>query len=123
MKHAASEIAYGLDRTWVESVVAGLPPSSAVAYLRLDPERAWERKAGRDLVPYECGLDPACSRENFLAHQRRVLDVLDGWAARFGWQEVDAAQPVEAVVDAVVTGTVGRLTSGAHRAAAETGAR
>ncbi|MFF5897543.1 thymidylate kinase [Streptomyces argenteolus] len=123
MKHAASEIAYGLDRTWVESVAAGLPPSSEVVYLRLDPERAWERKAGRDLVPYECGMDPACSRESFLTHQRRVLDVLDGWAARFGWRELDAAQPVETLVDAVVIGTVGRLTSGTHRVPAHTEAR
>ncbi|KOT30504.1 thymidylate kinase [Streptomyces caelestis] len=125
MKHAASEIAYGLDRAWVESVVAGLPPSRTVVYLRLEPEEAWERKVGRDLVPYECAMDPACSRESFLTHQRRILDVLDSWASRFGWREIDAAQALDTVVDHVVTHVAGRVTDDAHRAAsaAETGAR
>jgi thymidylate kinase len=102
MKHAASEIVYGLDRAWAESVVSALPVSEQVLYLRLDPKRAWERKVGRDVVPYECGMDPDCSQENFLAHQDRILAQLDDWAERFGWITVDAGQPVDDVADQVV---------------------
>ncbi|MGW4759630.1 dTMP kinase [Streptomyces chartreusis] len=97
MKHAASEIAYGLDRNWVEALVAGLPQASATVYLRSDPETAWERKNGRP-VPYECAMDLACSRESFLAHQRTIHDLLDQWARRLGWIEVDARRPLNDVV-------------------------
>ncbi|RPK54575.1 hypothetical protein EES43_28800 [Streptomyces sp. ADI96-02] len=103
MKHAAGEIVYGLDSAWVESVVAGLPVSEQVVYLRLDPKDAWERKVGRDVVPYECGMDPDCSQDSFLTHQGRILDVLDGWAGQRGWQIVDAAAPLDDVVDQVVS--------------------
>ncbi|MFD7164769.1 nucleoside/nucleotide kinase family protein [Streptomyces violascens] len=101
MKHAAAEIVYGLDREWVESVVSALP-ASQVVYLRLDPERAWERKVGRDVVPYECGMDPTCARDSFLTHQKRILAVLDDWAVRHGWQTLDAEQPLDDVVGQVV---------------------
>ncbi|MFE5888952.1 thymidylate kinase [Streptomyces sp. NPDC056468] len=109
MKHAASEIVYGLDRTWAENVVSALPVSEQVLYLRLDPKRAWERKVGRDVVPYECGMDPECSQENFLAHQNRILAVLDDWAARFGWTTVDAEEPLDDVVGRVVATVSGAL--------------
>lgn len=102
MKHAASETVYGLDRAWVEAVVAGLPRSDLVLQLRLDPAVAWRRKQGRDVVPYECGMDPDCSERSFLAHQHAVLEVLDDWAAREGWTVIDAAAPLEEVVAAVV---------------------
>ncbi|MEH6374926.1 thymidylate kinase [Streptomyces sp. KLMMK] len=116
MKHAASEIVYGLDRTWVEAVVAGLPPAGTVAYLRADPEAAWERKAGRDVLPYECGMDPSCSRESFLAHQRSVLALLDTWADRFGWLTLDASAPLQDVtarVSSLVLDTTGGTLQGA----------
>jgi thymidylate kinase len=102
MKHAASEIVYGLDRSWVEAVTSGLPAPDAVVYLRLDPQRAWERKRDGDVVPYECGMDPDCGEGTFLAHQGRIQAVLDDWSATFGWTEVDADQPIEDVVSTVV---------------------
>jgi thymidylate kinase len=89
MKHAASEVAYGADLAWVEAVVGGLPLADHVFYLRLDPEVAWQRKRGAAL-PYECGMDYSCKRASFLAHQRAIQDVLDGWAERYGWHVVDA---------------------------------
>ncbi|MFI9645589.1 thymidylate kinase [Streptomyces sp. NPDC052040] len=110
MKHAACEIVYGLDRTWVEAVVAGLPSAGSVTYLRVDPELTWERKAGRDVLPYECGMDPSCSRESFVAHQRSVVAVLDTWAERFGWLTLDASAPLEEVaaqVSSLVLDTTG----------------
>jgi len=106
MKHAASEVAYGLDRTWVEQVAAGLPPPDLGIYLRTTPELAWERKGGRPF-PYECGMDMSCSRASFLAHQRVLHGVLDEWADRFGWITVDATRPLDAVLDSVVMEAVG----------------
>ncbi len=104
MKHAASETVYGLDRAWTESVTAGLPPSDLVFYLRLDPAVAWRRKYGRDIVPYECGMDPDCSERSFLSHQHAILEVLDSWAERDGWTKIDAAAPLDEVVAAVAAG-------------------
>jgi hypothetical protein len=63
MKHAASEIVYGLPQPWVEAVAAGLPRPDAVIYLGLDPAEAWKRRQHRDIVPYECGMDAACTYE------------------------------------------------------------
>jgi dTMP kinase len=98
MKHAASEIAYGADPAWVESVASGLPPADLVVYLRLAPEVAWRRKEGRPMV-YECGLDPTCSHEAFLRHQGAIQAVLDGWAQRYGWLTVDATPTPDVQLD------------------------
>jgi thymidylate kinase len=106
MKHAASEVAYGLDRAWVEDVARGLPYPDLVVYLRVTPELVWERKGGRPL-PYECGMDLSCSRARFLAHQRKIHGVLDEWAVRYGWSVVDGARPLAAVLDSVVLEAVG----------------
>ena len=97
MKHAASEIVYGLDGEWVEQVVSALPGADVVVYLRIDPEAAWDRKDG-DIVPYECGMDESCSRDRFLAHQHAIQALLDGWAVRRGWTVVDAARGLPEVV-------------------------
>jgi thymidylate kinase len=101
MKHAASEVAYGLDPAWVESVAHGLPKPDLTVHLRLSPELAWQRKGGQP-YPYECGMDLTRSRPSFLAHQGRIGEVLDGWADRDGWYPVDASQPLETVVSSVV---------------------
>jgi len=101
MKHAASEIAYGLERGWVETMAAGLPLPDLVLYLRLPPNEAWGRKRG-DLVPYECGMDPACTEASFLAHQRRIYDQLEDWSVRFRWSVIDASAPAPEVAARVV---------------------
>ncbi|PNV30953.1 thymidylate kinase [Streptomyces sp. DH-12] len=101
MKHAAGEIAYGMEPPWVEAVGAGLPPADIVVYLRSDPETAWERM-GERAVPYECGLDMSCSKESFLSHQQKIHEVLDTWADRFGWTVVDAHGAFPVVVDTVL---------------------
>jgi dTMP kinase len=88
MKHAASEITYGSDPAWVETVTAGLPRADLVLYLRVDPEVALERKAGKPL-PYECGMDRSCRPAAFVAHQRAIQAVLDRWAERDGWDVLD----------------------------------
>jgi dTMP kinase len=102
MKHAASEIAYGLDPEWTRSVVAGLPQADLIIYLRLDPKEAWQRKQDGDLVPYECGMDKECSQDSFIRHQRKIGATLEDWSTRFGWTEIDASAPLAQVVETVL---------------------
>lgn len=92
MKHAASEIAYGLDATWTESIAAGLRRPDRVFYLRLDPAVAWSRKQGGQVVPYECGMDASCSYSSFLSHQGKIAAQLDRWSARDNWTTLDAGR-------------------------------
>ncbi|MFI5783086.1 hypothetical protein [Nocardia sp. NPDC051570] len=101
MKHAASEIVYGMDECWVEAVGAGLPGADRVVYLRSDPQTAWDRIGAR-AVPYECGLDPSCAQSSFLHHQGRIHEIFDSWANRQNWAVVDTRRPFAPVVDAVV---------------------
>jgi thymidylate kinase len=105
MKHAASEIAYGLDPAWVGSVVEGIPGTDLVLYLRLEPDAAWQRKQG-NLVPYECGMDESCSKESFLKHQGRIGAILDEWSKKSGWTEIDASVQLSSVLDMVVKETI-----------------
>jgi len=100
MKHAASEVAYGLDRSWVEDVTAGLPEPDLVVYLRCDAATTWQRKTGA-ILPYECGMDLSCAQESFLAHQETIHRVLDDWADERGWLVVDTRQPAATVIDSV----------------------
>jgi thymidylate kinase len=116
MKHAASEIVYGLDRPWVEAVTSGLPRPDAVIYLKIDSSKAWERKRDGDVVPYECGMDPDCRQDTFLAHQNKITAVLDSWSVRDGWHEIDADAPLaevgESVMAALATVSAGKSKSG-----------
>jgi thymidylate kinase len=100
MKHAASEIAYGLDPVWVEAVTAGVPEPDLVIHLRCDPVTTWHRKAGRPL-PYECAMDLSCSKASFLGHQGKIHAILDSWAQSRGWLVVDATRPVDQVAGTV----------------------
>jgi thymidylate kinase len=102
MKHGASEVAHGADPSWVLAVAAGMPAADLVVHLRVDPRLAWDRKRG-EVLPYECGYDPLRSRAAFVAHQRRVQAVLDGWGASEGWVVLDGAAPVEVSVERLLT--------------------
>jgi thymidylate kinase len=97
MKFAAAEIIYGIPEAAALTIAGLLPPPDITVYLRLSPEQSLERKRD-DLVPYECGMDPACPPESFLRHQKRIQAQLDAWAERNGWIQLDAAGPVESVV-------------------------
>lgn len=110
-KHAASEVAYGADASWVAAVGAGLPAADLTVYLRLDPDLAWTRKAGRP-VPFECGMDMSCSRGSFLAHQRVISATLDRWAARDGWLVADARTPAGLLADRIVPAVLGLAGAG-----------
>jgi dTMP kinase len=98
MKHAASEIAYGLDQWWVEQIVAGLPGVDIVIYLRSDPETAWSRISDR-VVPYECAMDLTCVKSSFIGHQQKIHDVFDKWAAWPRWVTLDARRPLDDVAE------------------------
>ena len=101
MKHAASEVVYGLDRNWARSLCDGLPRADVVVYLRVSPELAWQR-IGSSANAYECGMDSGCSREAFLRHQHAIQEVLEDWARADGWLVVDADEPLATVRDRVV---------------------
>ncbi|MGA8429771.1 MAG: hypothetical protein WB729_08115 [Candidatus Sulfotelmatobacter sp.] len=102
MKHAASEVAYGLAPEWVLSVSSGLPVPQIVLHLSLTPEQAWPRKQA-DLVPYECGMDESCSKESFLQHQTRIRNLLDEWSRAFGWKHIDASPSLAVVISTAVS--------------------
>jgi dTMP kinase len=97
MKHAASEIAYGVDESYVAALTDRLPRADLTFLLDAPLEHLYERKAG-DLVPYECGMDPACSRESFITHQTKIRATLARWTAAFGWTSIDVARPVDQIV-------------------------
>jgi thymidylate kinase len=111
MKHAASEIAYGLDRDWVEAVTARVLEPDLVIHLRCDPVTTWHRKAGRPL-PYECAMDLSCSRASFLAHQAKIHATLDAWAQHRGWLTVDATQPADQVAETIAAAVSGAAGGG-----------
>lgn len=101
MKHGAAEVAYGQRAEWVESVTAVLPRPHLTIFLRVEPEVAWQRKASGDIVPYECAMDPSCSQESFISHQRALLKILDEWAIKYGWIIVDGDQSADAILSEV----------------------
>lgn len=101
MKHAASEVVYGLDRNWVRTVCDGLPTADTVVYLRVSPEVAW-RRIGAATNAYECGMDRSCSRQAFLRHQRAMQEVLDEWGRAGNWVVVDADEPLASVCGRVL---------------------
>jgi len=113
MKHAASEVVYGLDRNWTSSLCGGLPRPDLVLYLRVSPEVAW-RRIGTSANAYECGMDPGCSQAAFLRHQHAMQEVLDEWGRAGGWVAIDADQPLAGVrhqAADVLRGAVGRALS------------
>jgi thymidylate kinase len=94
-KHAASELTLGCSRSLIDALRADLPPPDHVLYLRVDPELALTRK--RALTRYECGRDPALSRDRFLCHQHRLRGILDTWAGELAWTVIDANRRPEHV--------------------------
>jgi thymidylate kinase len=98
MKHTAAEIIFGADEQAALAAASLLPQPDLTFYFKLPPEVLLARKPD-DRVAYECGMDEACRPERFLAHQRRIQSYLDAWSERFGWLEVDGAQPTQTLVD------------------------
>ncbi|KZS56291.1 MULTISPECIES: nucleoside/nucleotide kinase family protein [Rhizobium] len=101
LKHVAVEIAFGADEHLAVAAGKLLPEPDLTIYLKAPPEALYERKIG-DLVAYECGLDPTCSRQSFIAHQRRLKERLDFWSSQNGWLEFDALQSTDDLAAALV---------------------
>lgn len=97
MKHAASEIAYGVDEAYVAAITSKLPCADLTLLLDAPLDLLYARKAG-DLVPYECGMDPSCSRESFVSHQAMIGATLRRWQAELGWVRIDVTQSREAAL-------------------------
>jgi dTMP kinase len=97
MKHAASEIAYGVDEDRVASLTKGMPPADLTFLLDASPDQLYERKIG-DLVPYECAMDPLCSRESFITHQTKIRGTLGRWSRTFHWINIDVTRPIDHIV-------------------------
>lgn len=93
-KHAASELLAGCPERLVDAVTDAIAPVDLTIYLDVTPVEALRRKDG-DLAPYECGRDPQCRPERFLAHQAAVRDILLSWASSRGWAVVAAGTPEE----------------------------
>ncbi|MFD7081296.1 thymidylate kinase [Streptomyces sp. NPDC059918] len=89
VKHAATELLAGCPEELVDAIVHAMAPVDTVVFFDVTPEEALRRKKG-DITPYECGRDPECRPETFLAHQAATRDVMLGWADRRGWDVVRA---------------------------------
>lgn len=100
MKHTAAEIIFGADEELALAATRLLPEPDLVLHVKLPPETLLARKPD-DRVPYECGKDEECRPESFLVHQRRIQAYLNAWSERFGWTDIDGAQPLEALVEQV----------------------
>jgi dTMP kinase len=101
-RYTASSVAYGeaqgLDGHWLASVQVYLPQPSATVLLDISPDVAAARKSkGRDKF------------ESDLPMLGRVRRSYLRQAADLSWLVVDAAQPVDAVADAVATAVASRL--------------
>jgi dTMP kinase len=92
-------MARGEDRRWIEQVMGfGLVPH-AVYYLRADVEHLVSRVVlGRGAFNYwESGMDLRFGRdmyESFSVYQARLIKAFDSMAEPYGFEVIDANQPV-----------------------------
>ncbi|WP_298773184.1 hypothetical protein [uncultured Shewanella sp.] len=106
MKHAASEIAYGLPESFVENAIELLPKADLTICLDLSPEIAYQRKSTAtkiDLNAYECGMNSSLSSESFIHHQNKIRNQLQVWSHKHHWRVVEACQSPSNVADSVST--------------------
>lgn len=105
IKHAASEQIYGAPETLINIISSFLPVIDLAFVLDLAPQVAWQRKSRtnfRDVVPYECGMDPELTESSFISHQRKLRRLLRRWVKQRGWTLIDATKPPSEIVDEIV---------------------
>ena len=98
----ARAIARGEDRRWIEKVAGFALVPHAVYYLRADVDRLVSRVViGRGAFDYwESGMDMRFGPdmyESFTRYQARLINALDSMSDRYGFIQIDANQPVEAI--------------------------
>lgn len=101
-KHAAVEIVYGAESSLILSMVESLPQADLIIYLKADPQLTLSR-IRKNLVPYECGMDPECQDVSFLKHQNRIIDLLDTWSDKENWCCLDASLSMEQLVERAIS--------------------
>lgn len=107
MKHAAAEIEYGCDPSWIEATVRCLPPADVTFYVDIEPEESLRRKP--DVTPYECARNPELNPEDFIRHQTKLRQRLRQWADELGWEQVSSMQEPSLVTEQIGSYIAGRL--------------
>lgn len=88
-----------VDTDWAREIFTAFPQPDVTVHLRADPKRAAARKRAVSGSETGGGGDTArVSRGSFEAYQRRMDEVLESFAGRGGWVELDvsALNPGEA---------------------------
>jgi dTMP kinase len=113
MKHAAAEIEYGCDESWVLDTVGRMPVPDLTIYLDVTPEVAVVRK--KSFTPYECARRPDMDRGVFVSHQTRLRQRMLRWRDHFRWVTVSTtggAVNVAAEVMGIIDARLRRVPSG-----------
>lgn len=90
VKHAASEIIYGNNSEWINSIIKAFPKSDLTFYFNIEPEITALRK--KTFTPYECGRFNNTNIDNFIVHQKKLKKILDTWNDKESWININADQ-------------------------------
>jgi dTMP kinase len=98
----ARAIVRGADSDWIKSVYGLALKPDAIFYLRADisdlVRRTLSKPTGFDY--WESGMDVHLGEdlfESFLSYQTRMLDVFDSMTEQYGFEVIDAAQPIDLI--------------------------
>ena len=100
-KHAAAEISLGNKSEDVELLGSLFAKPDLTFHIRTLPEESLKRKSS--LTPYECGRDENLSKDKFIFHQRRILQILDRWSADKNWIVLDGCQSPDKIFESVLS--------------------
>ena len=99
----ARAIVRGADPEWIKRVFSFALKPNAVFYLRIEvPELVPRVLQGGGFDYWESGMDIPMGEdlyESFVHYQERVIAELDALGHEFGFQTLDATQPVDEVAD------------------------
>jgi dTMP kinase len=120
----ARAIARNEDRSWIEQVAGFALVPHAVYYLHADVETLVSRVVlGRGAFDYwESGMDLRFGPdmyESFIRYQSRLIKALDSMVEPYGFEVIDASQPIERIYRElqrrIARQLVGQPLSSAHR--------
>lgn len=97
----ARDIVRGVDPQWARDVYGFALKPDVVFYLRSDVPTLVSRMVhGRGFDYWESGMDIRCADnlyDSFCVYQERLIGQFDSMAAEYGFEVVDATQPIPAV--------------------------